>query len=193
MFEKSLKRRGPNFQSYECLHLKTCNILIAASVLWLQGKQLTKQPVHSQNSILIYNGDVFGGLASDSLREEIGDTTLFLQILPDHAEQAEGPFAFIYLDIARNAICFGRDAYGRRSLLLGQHKDRIILTSVAGRHTEYKFIELPPIGVFYISLDTKSWKLVPWRRKNGNFREKLEMVETFLGTNIQVKITNCFA
>ena len=41
-------------------------------VLWLQGSQLTTQPVtDSDENILLWNGDIFGGQVEDGLSDTI--------------------------------------------------------------------------------------------------------------------------
>lgn len=159
-------------------------------MLWLQGSDIVKQPLQDENSLFIYNGDVFGGELSDQSCIEMGDTVLFWGKLKDNHDisrtlsNIQGPYAFIYLDKLKNKLYFGRDIYGRRSLLIGINKTGVILTSVAKRNTDFNFIELPSIGTFSIDLNTENWKIFPWRVKNRNFYSKLQELEGFLTKTI---------
>ncbi|KAJ3648824.1 hypothetical protein Zmor_020596 [Zophobas morio] len=191
LFEESVARRGPNSSHSEFFSLETSKLLLAASVLWLQGPGITKQPLTSNNSTLLYNGDIYGGpQVDDELRNKEGDTKLFLNLLERSSNitetvyNIEGPFAFVYFNESENLLYFGRDKYGRRSLLIGKDESDLIITSVAKRNTKYNFIELPSVGVFCIDLTTKNWQIFPWRRKSKHFYDKLNELEAFLEQSI---------
>jgi asparagine synthetase B (glutamine-hydrolysing) len=195
LFEKSLLRRGPNSVKTAFHKLKDSSVLIAASVLWLQGADMTIQPLEDDKSVLIYNGDIFGGtLITEELRQNVGDTKLFFEALTKSENvfhvlrDIQGPYAFVYINILDNKIYFGRDSYGRRSLLIGKNANEIIVTSVAMRHTEFEFIELPCIGIFSIDLKTGKWQVLPWKRKNKNFNEKLQEIELFVEQKILIEL-----
>lgn len=100
-------------------------------------------------------------------------------------EDIEGPYAFVFL--TENRLFVARDNYGRRSLLIGKKLNNLLFTSVAKRGTEYDFIELPSIGIFSIDLETKNWKIIPWRRKNRNFSDKLTQLEGFLNQRVSTE------
>lgn len=166
----------------------------AASVLWLQGPKICTQPLESDNSVFVYNGDVFGGTAiKHSEIQENGDTFHFCKGLECHEnifeflEKLEGPYAFVYLDKRKKKLLFGRDSFGRRSLLLGKSNETIVLCSVAKRNKDLKFIEVPAIGIFCYDLTTHSLKLFAWQHKNQNFNSKLKEIEHFLHVNIEVQ------
>jgi len=93
-------------------------------------------------SFLLWNGEIFGGVkvpdeANDTLvvfdlfQHCQDDSDLVLQISKIH-----GPWAFIYWQAKRKKLWFGRDIFGRRSLLWKHSSgpiSTIALTSVASR------------------------------------------------------------
>lgn len=57
-------------------------------------------------------------------------------------QKIRGPWAFVFWDKLRNQVWFGRDFFGRQSLLLHSYGDRIILTSCAPRQFQNDFRKL---------------------------------------------------
>lgn len=171
---------------------------MAASVLWLQGQCMTKQPLEDNRYVLVYNGDIFGGIPKELTLEE-GDTKILFKLMQNTSKlattlsQLQGPYAFIYFDKIEEKLYFGRDIYGRRSLLIGKHNEDIILTSVAKRTKEYDFIELPSIGTFSLDLTINQLTVFPWKYRNPNFESKLNELSNFLNTEILVEheLENC--
>lgn len=188
-----MRNRGPDCSNV--VHYK-CNgnsFTFFSSVLWLQGKHVVKQPIENTSSVFLYNGDVFGGtVISSERRQTYGDTVCFLDALTDSQsisctlENIQGPYAFIYLDKLNGKLYFGRDKYGRRSLLIGKDNNNVILTSVSKRGTDLSFIELPAIGTFCYDIKTKSYCILPWYRKNCNFEVELNKIKTFLSVDVQI-------
>lgn len=160
--------------------------------MWLQGPRIKTQPVINQNSVFIYNGDVLGGSAiKNELRNKQGDTILFLKALEtsnnisETLSNIEGPYAFVYLNKNESKLYFGRDIYGRRSLLIGKKQNQLVLTSVAC--IGINFIELPAVGTFGFCLKTDTFEVEPWKYQNKNFATKLKEMEDFLQTPIKIK------
>ncbi|CAG9830107.1 unnamed protein product [Diabrotica balteata] len=190
IFKGHISRRGPD--SLETLTYTTAEnicLLFAASVLWLQGKTLTRQPIANNKAVFVYNGDIFKGIP-DECRSE-GDTQYIFDLLTKvepgniHNElyKLQGPYAFIFYDKLNNKIYFGRDKFGRRSLLIGKNNKNVILCSVAQRTKDFEFIELPSVGTFIWDLKTNSFALHPFIQ-NDNFKKKVEELEQFLEHNI---------
>ena len=77
VLEPLLKNRGPDHVNKIRLELElSCDkkiyVTFLGCVLWLQGSQLTTQPVtDSDENILIWNGDIFGGQVEDGLSDTI--------------------------------------------------------------------------------------------------------------------------
>lgn len=159
--------------------------------MWLQGSRLSKQPIIENDHILLYNGDIFDD-ESKFNRNAAGDTRLFLDFFKTDESlsslfHSNGPFAFVCFDKFKSVLYFGRDKYGRRSLLIGKSKDgEIIITSVAKKTSNYEFIELPSLGLFSIDFNTQAVCLRPWYSENLNFHSKISVVEAFLGVKIIV-------
>ena len=127
---------------------RKCVLSLVGAVLHLRGKEgePTAQPARdADDNLLLWNGEVFGGL---DVPDGSSDTRAVLSALAsgraviDVLNRIEGPFAFVYWQvriIANDrliAICvfcviaravqaksqtlfYGRDKFGRRSLLLG--------------------------------------------------------------------------
>jgi asparagine synthetase B (glutamine-hydrolysing) len=65
-----------------------------------------------------------------------------------------GPYAFIYLDVQRQRLYFGRDRLGRHSLLWSSDMEEgFVLTSV-GKRNVLDFKEVPAVGIFLIDLNS---------------------------------------
>ncbi|CAH1982260.1 unnamed protein product [Acanthoscelides obtectus] len=192
IFENTIKRRGPN--SYNVKSIVTSNrcAVFAASVLWLQGQTLTDQPVEDYTSLFVYNGDIFSGIPED-IRLQQGDTVPLLNLLKSSANisgtlsKIAGPYAFIYLDKSKEILYFGRDVYGRRSLLIGKNDSVFILCSVAKRKEGFDFVEVPSIGTFCWNLRTGKMIVNPWQDCNKNFDIKLEELSRFLKCDISIQ------
>lgn len=171
-----------------------CNFVFAASVLWLQGKEATKQPIETDKSVLVYNGNLYGitALANNSSN----DTEILLENL-EHSKdvyltllEVQGPFAFIYLDKRSSKLYFGRDLYGRRSLLIGKQGDNILLTSVACKAMQYDCIELPALGIFCYDLHSRNIELMPWKLRHKDFEDKIEELERCLNKTVYINEAN---
>ncbi|KAI4467711.1 asparagine synthetase domain-containing protein 1 [Holotrichia oblita] len=185
-----LKRRGPDCYTDLKITISDYTFTFAAGILWLQGENLVKQPLESNKSIFVFNGDLFGGNISDEDRKVYGDTILLYEKLEKAASivgvlsSLQGPYALIYLDKKNFKLYFGRDIFGRRSLLIGKVEDGFIITSVATKCIDC--IELPAIGIFSYDLLSKELILTPWSFRNNNFTTKLKELEHFLSCDIAV-------
>ncbi|KAI3731526.1 hypothetical protein L1987_62714 [Smallanthus sonchifolius] len=129
-------------------------ILFVGATLQLRGVYPITQPlVDKSGNILVYNGEVFGGieLSNDSNDAEVlieslskccnclshehdGTCSSGKYSVPEFLSKIKGPWALIYWQESSKTIWFGRDALGRRSLLVHwpNIKDsRLMLSSVA--------------------------------------------------------------
>jgi asparagine synthetase B (glutamine-hydrolysing) len=74
--------------------------------------------------------------------------------IPMILSSIQGPYAFIYLDVKRQHLYFGRDRLGRHSLLWSSDSEGgFVLTSV-GKRNLLDFKEVPAIGIFMIDLNS---------------------------------------
>ncbi|KAK1315940.1 hypothetical protein QJS10_CPA05g01741 [Acorus calamus] len=127
------------------------------AMLQLRGTSSVFQPMRDlSGNVLVYNGEIFGGIdvSSDKNDGEIlmhelggccscssdGHTTSCSNIgkgekyVPDILSMIKGPWALIYWQASSKTIWFGRDAFGRRSLLVhwpNLYDPRFILSSVS--------------------------------------------------------------
>uniref|UniRef100_A0A1J3E731 Asparagine synthetase domain-containing protein 1 n=1 Tax=Noccaea caerulescens TaxID=107243 RepID=A0A1J3E731_NOCCA len=143
------------------------------STLQLRGTSPIIQPlVDSSGNILAYNGEVFGGIELNSYDN---DTEVLLKsleraksLVPDVLSMIRGPWAIIYWQESSRTLWFGKDAFGRRSLLVHWptvEDPRFLLSSVSpassvadgsGLDAEngnsiHRFWEELPCGVYSIS------------------------------------------
>ncbi|XP_049584892.1 asparagine synthetase domain-containing protein 1 [Syngnathus scovelli] len=141
--DERLKRRGPD--SSKDAIVSGCHLpyrcLFSAHVLHMRGL-LTPQPLQDPaGNILVWNGEVFGGLR---LLPTENDTAVVLKHLSSCSKPCDilsflctvrGPWGFVYYQKSKDCLWFGRDYFGRRSLLwkYDQTLKALTLSSVAAR------------------------------------------------------------
>ncbi|XP_057494290.1 uncharacterized protein LOC130779615 isoform X2 [Actinidia eriantha] len=159
------------------------------ATLQLRGRNPIIQPLaDTSGNILIYNGEIFGGIY---VRSDRNDAEVLLKALgkccscsshehiachetgkeqnsvPDLLSTIKGPWALIYWQASSRTTWFGRDAFGRRSLLVHwptSEDSRLLLSSVSPPNSidkssdlgedcgmrEINFWEELPCGVYSI-------------------------------------------
>ncbi|XP_029133038.2 asparagine synthetase domain-containing protein 1 [Labrus bergylta] len=176
-----LKRRGPDSSqdltvrgTHSCYHC-----LFSAHVLHMRGI-LTTQPVQdSAGNVLLWNGEIFGGVP---VKPEENDTAVIAQRLSSCNSPSEvvsvlstirGPWGFVYYQRAADCLWFGRDFFGRRSLLwkFDESINALTLTSVASYSSgldQSAWREVPAAGVYRIDLKAATeagsvmFEVFPW-------------------------------
>ncbi|XP_019409884.1 PREDICTED: asparagine synthetase domain-containing protein 1 [Crocodylus porosus] len=177
----SLRRRGPNCSqqliktesdlSYQCL--------FSGHVLHLRGLT-TPQPLEdTNNNVFLWNGEVFNGI-------HVGTTENDTKIMFHHLtscnnesdilslfSSVQGPWSFMYYQASTHSLWFGRDYFGRRSLLWqfnnGLEKALCLSSVSALSGSDNQWQEVPVSGIFRIDLKacaaTKSLTLIlyPWK------------------------------
>ncbi|XP_069011015.1 asparagine synthetase domain-containing protein 1 [Embiotoca jacksoni] len=176
-----LKRRGPN--SSQDLTVTGTNphyrCLFSAHVLHMRGL-LTPQPLQDNaGNVLLWNGEVFGGI---TVTPEDNDTAVVSELLSSCDKPAEfltvlsavkGPWGFVYYQKAGDYLWFGRDFFGRRSLLwkFNAEVGALSLSSVAAQvpgPDQSTWQEVPAVGVYRIDLKAAtesgsvSFEIFPW-------------------------------
>ncbi|KAL5021075.1 hypothetical protein ScPMuIL_000230 [Solemya velum] len=172
-----LSSRGPDISSTSSVLLCDSNysLQLIGHVLHIRG-QPTPQPVtHSNGNKLLWNGEIFGGIEVQSSK---CDTDVLLDVLSLHDTQEhilqtmamiKGPWSFIYWQHSAAKLWFGRDIFGRRSLLWHLptvREDCFVLTSTQIRPLEFK--EIPSIGIYCVDLSSGNMaeefriELFPW-------------------------------
>ncbi|CAI9096453.1 OLC1v1032607C1 [Oldenlandia corymbosa var. corymbosa] len=137
------------------------------ATLQLRGISPIVQPlVDSSGNVLVYNGEIFGGIC---VGNDCNDSEILMKMLgrccsclshdhsikhgsceegeisvPQLLSRIKGPWAFIYWQNSSKTLWFGRDAFGRRSLLVHwptQQDSRFLLTSVSPLSSECEISE----------------------------------------------------
>ncbi|XP_048050320.1 asparagine synthetase domain-containing protein 1 [Megalobrama amblycephala] len=182
---ENLKYRGPNCSRDITVTISNCSLLFSAHVLHMRGS-LTPQPLQDDNgNMLLWNGEVFGGLRVEEVENDTKAVLHHLSMAQSASDvisllsQLKGPWAFIYYQKVEHCIWFGRDFFGRRSLLwkFDPEKASFILTSVASQpadDVQSQWQEVPPSGVYRFDLTDSSppgtfiFDLYPWGFHSGN-------------------------
>ncbi|NXG91815.1 ASND1 protein, partial [Stercorarius parasiticus] len=176
-----LSRRGPDSSQqliktvsdpyYECL--------FSGHVLHLRGL-VTPQPLEdADNNIFLWNGEIFNGVHVGDLENDTEVMFHHLALCSSEADvlslfsSLRGPWSFIYYQASRHSLWFGRDYFGRRSLLW-QFSNKVdsafCLTSVSAySESGNQWKEVPASGIFKIDLKacasttSLSLTLFPWK------------------------------
>ncbi|XP_045101011.1 asparagine synthetase domain-containing protein 1-like [Portunus trituberculatus] len=119
-----LSHRGPDIHAKEVISItEKVTGVFEGNVLWLQGPQPTSQPLlDSHGSVLLWNGDI---LAGHTVPCDMSDTQYVAeQLALGQLEQVlsflagiKGPWALVYFHRPSKKLYFGRDVFGRHSLL----------------------------------------------------------------------------
>ncbi|KAL3830613.1 hypothetical protein ACJIZ3_019415 [Penstemon smallii] len=199
------------------------------ATLQLRGVNPVVQPLTDASAnVLVYNGEIFGGIHIGS---ESNDTEILMQSLgqccscvshedsrssccsggsknsvPEFLSRIKGPWALIYWQDSSKTLWFGRDAFGRRSLLVHwptPHDSRLLLSSVSphpsvhhingiddGNETvESNFWEELPCAIYSISMSRleMNGNLIGKIRKHEWTDSELQELITWERTSIQPK------
>ncbi|MBN3276717.1 ASND1 protein, partial [Polyodon spathula] len=148
----NLQKRGPNCSREVTKAVAGFNYhcFFSGHVLHMRGV-LTPQPLEDEKgNVFLWNGEVFGGLKVGS---EENDTRVIFDHLSKCTSESEilsifsaiqGPWAFIYFQADSHCLWFGRDFFGRRSLLWQFDEEKSIMLSSVGAlvaGTEYGGID----------------------------------------------------
>ncbi|NXX50107.1 ASND1 protein, partial [Tricholaema leucomelas] len=176
-----LRRRGPDSsqQLIKTVSDPSYKCLFYGHVLHLRGP-VTPQPLEDANSnVFLWNGEIFGGVHVGDLENDTKVIFRHLALCSSEADilslfsSLRGPWSFIYYQASRHTLWFGRDYFGRRSLLW-QFSDEadstLCLASVSVQsESGNQWQEVPASGIFKIDLKacaaTKSLSLTlfPWK------------------------------
>lgn len=161
-----LLHRGPD-SHHQCstsVGETSLTLHLYGTVLHLRGA-LTPQPlVSSSGHMFLWNGEIFGG--DIDVPVEANDTkVLFDQLcsLPLNEANYErhlialfqslnGPWAFVFYDAVNRNLWYGRDYFGRRSLLSFVDKETFVISSVGKRSFTDHFKEIPAKTLYRINI-----------------------------------------
>lgn len=174
--ENVLKRRGPDYAQLVQL---SPTVRVQSTVLHMRGPSLTPQPVLLQNNgVFCWNGEVYEmdddeDMSSDSDRynNSVSDTEVLSAMLNEQgcttlqdiaavmSRVSNGEFAFCVVN--NTTVFYGRDQWGRRSLLVSESVDTWTLSSVALGPLTLSWTEVPPGRVYQYSLETGETDSLP--------------------------------
>jgi asparagine synthetase B (glutamine-hydrolysing) len=164
----ALHRRGPDQSAQTSLlvHPDAPAALCIGSTLGMRGPA-TAQPLRgADDSLLLWNGEVFGGGVAVGA-EENDTAAVMAQLAQSGATPAgvvaclaavAGPWACIFWQPSTRSLWFGHDRIGRRSLLLGYNAaGGVAISSVApacaqGDAQPWQWHEVPPSGLYQLQL-----------------------------------------
>lgn len=175
----NLRRRGPNSSKHLLKSDDNYQCLFSGHVLHLRGA-LTVQPVEDERgNVFLWNGEVFNGIKVEA---EENDTQVMFNNLSACKNESDilslfskvqGPWSFIYYQASSHYLWFGRDFFGRRSLLwhFSDLDKGFCLSSVGTQIAEVANLwqEVPASGIFRIDLNSAAvsrcvvLKLYPWK------------------------------
>ncbi|TVY46306.1 Asparagine synthetase domain-containing protein [Lachnellula occidentalis] len=198
--KKLLCRRGPDYVGeskvrVECDDGASYYVSLTSTVLALRGGQTTAQPFQSPNSALCWNGEawkidtypvlandgqVVFDLLSEATSPQVSATesvTAVLKVL----RSISGPFAFVYLDKTHNALYFGRDRLGRRSLLYNADRspDSMQLSS-CGDPSSGTWKEVEADGVYHLPFTNSQSTIEHQGPKGSIFSESMLPVRRYI-------------
>ncbi|XP_021091221.1 asparagine synthetase domain-containing protein 1 [Mesocricetus auratus] len=174
-----LRRRGPDSSKQLLKSGVNYQCLFSGHVLHLRGV-LTAQPVEDESgNVFLWNGEVFDGV---QLEAEDNDTQVMFSSLSACKNESDilslfskvqGPWSFIYYQASSHYLWFGRDFFGRRSLLwhFNHLGNSFCLSSVGAQISGLadQWQEVPASGIFQIDLNSAAvsrhvtLKLYPWK------------------------------
>jgi asparagine synthetase B (glutamine-hydrolysing) len=158
------------------------NVCDALNKFLRQGEEVARQPV-VEDYVFQWNGDVYE-YAGQPLNSRESDTSFMAGKLAECfneedesesvlrcMEQVQGPWAFVFWHKRRRTLWFGRDFFGRQSLLLHQSAAdaaSIILSSCAPCDTEFHMAEVAANGLYRLRIGESNGQLelYPWDNIN---------------------------
>ena len=212
---RSIERRGPDAAGEKNVQVEGGEYVLRflATLLHMRGSVPTPQPLEDRDgNLLLFNGEIFSG-------HQVGDTendSLVLLNLLAYCRETEhllrniaairGPWALVLWLKSESELWFGRDVFGRRSLLIARNSSSgvpLVISSTGYQAVGLEFIELPAVGLFCLKLGTKGshldLKCYPWIGADGasiaNQEETLEAiakVEKHLCLKIEIVCCSAF-
>lgn len=146
----------------------TTNLAFTSTVLALRGDHIAQQPFFDSESGSVFcwngeawkirhhdvagnDGEVLASLLNKAITQGPAERDdAILEVL----RSIDGPFAFVFFDKPSKKLYFGRDRLGRRSLLVRQDAQGLVLASIADSiDSEWKEVEAD--GVYVVDLASK--------------------------------------
>ena len=174
----------------------TTFVTCISTVLSLRGDKLVKQPLEDDlsDSLLCWNGEAWmindeslqGNdaeqifrmlLAATSQCTAEGDHERLLQPMCNAISSISGPYAFVFYDARNRRVFYGRDALGRRSLLIKRDiHDGFQISSVSDGSLSEAWMEVEADGIYTINLtDDRHAQHYKARTNSGNEQKPFEI------------------
>ncbi|XP_049743617.1 asparagine synthetase domain-containing protein 1 [Elephas maximus indicus] len=176
----NLKQRGPSSSKQLLKSGVNYQCLFSGHVLHLRGI-LTPQPVEDERgNVFLWNGEVFNGIKVETKENDTQIMFDYLSSCKNESDilsvfsEVQGPWSFIYYQASTHYLWFGRDFFGRRSLLWHfNNLGKSFCLSSVGNQTSgvaNQWQEVPASGIFRIDLKSSTavskcvvLKLFPWK------------------------------
>ena len=174
---------------------QTCFLTFLSTVLSLRGNSVVRQPLRDPESgaLLCWNGEAWK-ISNQSIQgnDAKGVFDVFLHAVKRHSGDADnalassnrslqavidmlcsiaGPYAFVLYDTQNHRVFYGRDALGRRSLLIRRYsKTSIVISSICDPTDSGEWMEVEANGIYVLDLtanigpssDADQVTHVPW-------------------------------
>ena len=155
--------------------IQAISLLVVSTVLSLRGESVVDQPLEDKasDSFLCWNGEAwkiagqeFPGNDGERVFRLLLDAIDVLTAETPHHEDPwhvvlafiasiAGPFAFVFYDSRHQRLYYGRDALGRRSLLLkNTGNDDLAISSLCDVSDPQAWQEIEANGIYMINLTT---------------------------------------
>lgn len=185
LLKSLLESRGPDISSSQILAVNNSSsttVHLSGYVLWTQGANPEPQPYIdlSETYYLLFNGDLYNDCSKEACCYENSSFQDGLHLFHrlrlasgeneflDVVSKIRGPFAFVFFDRINEEVWFGRDFFGRESLLLSYDSDysnSVIISSVSVFQNVF---ELPTFGIYRYSISDNSIVAYPWASHRRN-------------------------
>lgn len=174
----ALQNRGPSYTGLVATAEQ--EMTFVSTVLHIQGDVIVQQPATDEDgNILLWNGEVFDGLnhplgtsdtllVSERLQKFVrNESKSVMENLIDCFSPIQGPYSFLFYHNQSSMIYFGRDPFGRRSLMIQTTSDFLhAISSVSvdfeGYSDSWKEIEIGGIYCVNSKGDLQTLMKSPW-------------------------------
>ena len=156
---------------------RTRYLTFLSTVLSLRGSSIAKQPLSDpeSGSLLCWNGEAWS-IGSQSIQVNDAEYVFksFLEAANRHSDNVDytfasqdhslqgvvdilssitGPYAFVFYDVPHHRVFYGRDALGRRSLLIKRHSTKGLMLSSICDPTDFEgWVEVEADGIYVLDL-----------------------------------------
>ncbi|KAH9182163.1 hypothetical protein AeNC1_015862 [Aphanomyces euteiches] len=189
-----VSRRGPNHLATWTFDIGSGRILhLTSAVLHLRGSTMCQQPVVDEHgNVLLWNGEVFDGVEVPNTESDTTYVSKRLAAISDNSDDLStsvvdafapicGPFAFCWFHAATRTLFYGRDRWGRRSLVSTRDSLPFVVASASLDEREYN--EIVCTGIFSVPFSASepvTPVLHPWKSNNPFRTRSLNTMPSYL-------------